>query len=133
MGMMSFVATAAPTLFFAQHGEPKLPFSVATLSSLPLAVSISCFSVLLVMASLGRSAGARPFQSVSTTSYLVSGLAAATAFVMQLTAAVAPAPFWPSASTTLLFFGSAFLYYLGLEHSDEERHGAIPVSPFSNV
>jgi hypothetical protein len=110
-----------------------LPLSLATLSVVPLAVSTSSFSFLFFRASLGRGEGARLMQSVSTASYLVSGPAAATAFMMQFTALVPPTLFWISASTTFLFFGSALFFYIGLEHSDEERRSAIPVRPFSNV
>ncbi|MDA4121365.1 MAG: hypothetical protein OK404_03035 [Thaumarchaeota archaeon] len=133
LGTLGVVATATLVFILSLRSVPVLPFSAAGLSALPLAVSISSFCILVVRASLRNSSPEGPIQSVSTASYLASGPSAAAAFVMQFATAAPSTSFWMAGSATLLFFGSAFFYYFGLEHSEDERHRKIPVRPFSNV
>ena len=131
-GTLSFAVATIAVFMPNEHILPGLSFSAGTLAALPLAVSISSFFVLLVVASLSatKEGGIR---SVSTASYLVSGPSAAAAFVTQFITVVPPPPFWMAALTVPLFLGSALFYYVGVKQPDEERQGETSVRPFSNV
>jgi hypothetical protein len=123
-------AVTAIMCWLTLRNVPEFPLQSANWSAAPLFVSIASFSFLLVRAFLSR---AEALQSASTASYLISGPSAGSSFLLQYLVPSMTAPLWVMWTQAVLFFGSAGLYYLGYDHSEDESPSRKVVRTFSNV